>query len=230
MAGNRSSGQDMPKTVITIESFSQRLAKALPDMITAGVFFWVWLDPTEWRRELVAQGLMIMLLEFILIHSSGFIGPAVFAHEAPAGKRIKWVAGFGLFYTLFVAAWAWQFQSWWPLVFFLWLLGSKLVDILMDRRIPEEMRRRQMGMVGLSVLFYLLSVFATLFLPFPELGLTRHGHYYGVPGSGEWVSHPHIVVSALVLYFCLLALAKLLAWDVALARRQDRAGQDRQKH
>lgn len=204
----------------TIESFSQRFAKALTDMMTAGVFFWVWLDPTEWRRELVAQGLMIMLLEFILIHSSGFIGPAVFVHEVPTGKRIKWVAGFGLFYTMFVAAWAWQFQSWWPLVFFLWLLGSKLVDVLMGRRVPQEMRLRQMGMVAASVLFYLLSVFATLFLPFPKLGLTRHGHYYGVPGNGEWVSHPHIVIGALVIYFFLLAVAKLCAWDVALARKQ----------
>lgn len=215
----------------TIESFGQRFGKALPDMITAVVFFWVWLDPTDWRRELVAQGLMIMLLEFILIHSSGFIGPAVLTHEVPAGKRLKWVAGFGLFYTMFVAVWAWQFQSWWALVFFLWLLGSKLVDILMGRRVPEELRRRQMGMVAASVLFYLLSVFATLFLPFPRLGLTRHGHYYGVPGdSGEWVRHPHVVIGALVIYFCLLALAKLCAWDIALARKQvQQASQDMHK-
>jgi len=100
------------------------------------------------------------------------------------------------------------------------------VDVLLDRRVPEEMRLRQMGLLAASVLFYLLSVFATLFLPFPKLGLTRHGHYYGVPGSGEWVSHPHIVISALVIYFCLLALAKLRAWDVALARRQGHANQD----
>lgn len=211
---------------IPTETFSQRFCRALPDIITAGVFLWVWLDPTEWRRELVAQGLMIMLVEFILIHSSGFIGPAVFANEAPVGKRIKWVAGFGLFYTMFVAVWAWQFQSWWALVFFLWLLGSKLVDILMDRCVPEEMRQRQVGMVAASVLFYLLSVFATLFLPFPKFGLTRHGHYYGVPGSGEWVSHPHIVIAALVIYFCLLALAKLCAWDIALARKQVHAKQN----
>ena len=225
MTDDQSRGYGKSATGFTIESFGQRFCKALPDMITVGVFLWIWLDPIEWRRELVAQGLMIMLLEFLLIHSSGFIGPVVFANDVPIGRRIKWVAGFGLFYTMFVAAWAWQFQSWWPLIFYLWLLGSKLVDILMDRRVPEEMRQRQMGMVAVSALFYLLSVFATLLLPFPKLGLTRHGHYYGVPGSGEWVSHPHIVIAALVTYFSLLALAKLCAWDIAFARKQVRAKQ-----
>lgn len=209
----------MTTTDIAVEPVAERLFKALPDLITAGMFFWVWLDPTGWRREFVAQGLLIMLVEFILIHSGGFFGAIVLNPDVNRGRRLKMALGLGAFYALFVAVWSWQFKSWWPLVFFLWLLGSKIVDVLLNRRATDELRQRQMGMVAASVLFYLLCVFATLLLPLPRLGLTHHGHYYGVPGSGEWVSHPHIVIAALVGYFGLLAMAKLRGWDAAFARQ-----------
>ena len=209
----------MQTAKITIEPVGQRLVKAIPDAVTAGVFFWVWLDPTGWRRELVTQGLLIMLVEFILIHSGGFFGAIVFNPNESRGRRIKMLLGLGAFYCMFVGAWSVQFSSWWPLLFFLWLLGAKIVDLMFSRRTPDELRQRQMGMVGMSTLFYLLCVFATLFLPLPKLGLTHHGHYYGVPGGGEWVDHPHVVISALVGYFGLLACAKLLAWDAAFARQ-----------
>ncbi len=50
-----------------------------------------------------------------------------------------------------------------------------------------------MALWALSVIFYLGAVFATLLLPVPKFGVVRHGHFYGVPGAGEWVSHPNIV-------------------------------------
>lgn len=211
--------QKISTAPFTVEPVSERLVKALPDAVTTGVFFWVWLDPTDWRKELVAQGLLIMLVEFILIHSGGFFGAIVFDSNEDRGRRIKMVLGLGAFYLLFMAVWSREFSSLWPLLFFLWLLGAKLVDLLLGRRTPDELRQRQMGMVGMSTRFYLLCVFATLFLPIPRLGLTHHGHYYGMPGGGEWVSHPHVVIAALVGYFGLLALAKFRAWDVAFARQ-----------
>lgn len=211
----------------TIEPAGERLLKALPDAVTAGVFFWVWLDPTGWRKELVAQGLLIMLVEFILIHSGGFFGAIVLNPKEERGRRIKMLLGLGIFYSMFVAVWSWQFSSWWPLLFFFWLVGAKLVNLLLGRRTPDELQQRQMGIVGMSVAFYLLCVVATLFLPLPKLGLTHHGHYYGMPSSGEWVSHPHIVISALVGYFGLLAWAKFRAWDVAFARQAKHQKQGR---
>lgn len=209
----------MTTPAFTIEPVTERLVKALPDAVTAGVFFWVWLDPTGWRRELVTQGLLIMLLEFILIHSGGFFGAIVLNPKEDRSRRIKMMLGLGVFYSVFVATWSWQFSSWWPMLFFLWLLGAKLVDLLLGRRTPDELRQRQMGMVGMSTTFYLLCVFATLFLPVPKLGLIHHGHYYGMPGGGEWVSHPYVVIGSLVGYFGLLACAKILAWDAAFARQ-----------
>lgn len=212
----------MNKPDLKPEPLGLRILKVFPDAITAAVFLWVWIDPSGWRTHLVAQGLLIMLTEFILIHSAGFLGPVVFSREEAPRKRIRIAMQICLFYSLFVGVWAWQFNSWWTLAFFLWLMGAKLMDILVDRQVPEHIRLRQHGMIAASAVFYLACVFATLFLPLPELGLMHHGHFYGVPGSGAWVSHPHIVISAAFLYFTLLSLTKLLAWDLAFAPKKAR--------
>lgn len=215
----------MPAASLAADGIPTRLVKALPDAITAAVFMWVWLDPSDWRRNLVAQGILILLLEFILIHSGAFFAHALSAPDMARAKRAKILLGLGAFYCLFVGAWAWQFKAWWPLLFFLWLLGTKLVPVLTNRREAEEALWRAIGLVSASTLFFLLAVPAALFLPLPELGLTRHGRHYGVPGSGAWVSEPHTAIAAAVIYFGLLALAKLLAWDTAFARNaQKQAG------
>jgi len=212
----------MPAAPLEADGFPTRLVRALPDAATAAVFMWVWLDPSDWRRNLVAQGILILLLEFILIHSGAFFGHALSAPDMARGKRLKILLGLGLLYSIFVGAWAWQFKAWWPLLFFLWLLGSKLVPVLANRNEPDEARWRAIGLVAASTIFFLLAVPAALFLPLPELGLTRHGRHYGVPGSGAWVSQPHTAIAAAVIYFGLLALAKLLAWDTVFAQNAQR--------
>jgi hypothetical protein len=212
----------MLTTAMNPGSLPLRLMRALPDGMTACVFFWVWMDPSGWRRQLVAQGILILLLEFILIHSGAFLGSALFEPGMARSKRLQVLLGMGAFYSLFVAVWSWQFQSAWPLLFFGWLLGAKLLTVLLNHRQPETARWRQQGLLGASALYFLLCVPGALFLPLPRLGLTHHGHYYGVPGSGEWVSQPHTAIAAAVLYFGLLALTKLLAWDLAFARNARR--------
>lgn len=211
-------GQETPPAQAT----AGRLIAALPDAATAAVLLWVWIDPVGWRKGLVGDGLLIMLVEFILIHSAPFLGAAVFAYDQPVKTRLKTVGGMGLLYSLFIAAFSWQFRSWWPAAMFAWLLGAKFAGIILNRREPETAKLRQQGLWGASVAYYLLSVFATLLLPVPKLGITHHGHFYGIPGSGEWVSHPHMVISAGFIYFTLLALTKLRGWDAAWGRAAQR--------
>ena len=79
-----------------------------------------------------------------------------------------------------------------------------------------------MAFWGLSVVFYLGAVFATLILPVPHFGITHSGAHYGIPGSGEWVSHPQIPIAAGLLYFSALGVSKVLAttsWSKALGQK-----------
>lgn len=192
-------------------SFSQRLAHALPDAITAGIFLYAWLAPLAWRENLVAELLLVMLVEFILIHSAPFLGSIVLAPDMALKIRIKAFAGFTVLYSLFIAGFALAFKAWWPVIVFIWLTAAKLVSILTDRLHTERQKQRMRGYWGVSAMFYLLAVFATLFIPLPEFGITRHGAAYGITGqSGVWVSDPHIAIAAGFLYFSLLATTKLV--------------------
>ena len=96
----------------------------LQDLLSAGIFFWVWLDPTGWRYDLVGYGLLIMVMEFALIHASGMFGitrdPA---HPHPvAGKAALGMLGF---YVLLVAGFALSFDDLWVLADAVWLLIAK---------------------------------------------------------------------------------------------------------
>jgi hypothetical protein len=191
-------------------SFCQRLANALPDAITAGIFLYAWIAPLAWRQTLVAELMLVMLVEFILIHAAPFLGNIMLASGMPVKHRLRVFAGFTLLYGLFIGSFALGFRSWWPVVAFIWLTAAKLVPIATDMRHTRRQQQRMRGYWGVSALFYLLAVFATVFIPFPELGITRHGAAYGIPGSGHWVSHPNSVIAAGFLYFGLLAATRLV--------------------
>lgn len=187
----------------------QRVANALPDAVTAGIFLSAWIAPFAWRQTLVSELMLVMLVEFILIHAAPFLGGIVLASDVPVRQRLRSFAGMTLLYGVFIAGFALPFKSWWPAIAFTWLAGAKLLLLLTGGKHSERDTQRMRGYWGASVGLYLLAVFATLFLPVPELGITRHGAAYGIPGSGAWVSHPHLVISAGFLYFGLLAFTKL---------------------
>jgi len=176
----------MPAFVMTREDrpqplpFFQRLAHALPDAITASIFLYAWMAPLRWRETLVAELMLVMLVEFILIHSAPFMGSIVLASDEGLKKRLVAFAGFTVFYSLFIGGFALGFKSWWPVIAFIWLIAAKLVSIVTDRRHTERQKQRMRGYWGVSALFYLLAVFATLFIPLPEFGITRHGDAYGI--------------------------------------------------
>jgi len=200
------------------------LAAAAPDAALAGLYLWCWIDPLAWRKTLVAELMLVMLVEFLVIHSGPFLGILVMGEDAGVGRktRLKMLLGLGAVYLLFAAGMSAAFETWGPVLLFVWLIGAKLVAILLGRSPDGSERGRQMAFWALSVVFYLGAVFATLFLPVPELGITRSGAYYGIPGSGEWVSNPHIPIAAGLVYFSALALAKILAgspWSSALGQK-----------
>jgi hypothetical protein len=190
--------------------FFQRLVHALPDAVTAGIFLFAWIAPLHWRETLVAELQLVMVIEFALVHSAPFLGSVVLVSDVPLKNRLVALAGLTAFYGLFIGAYAAAYKMWWPVIAFAWLITAKLVSIVTDRHHTERQKQRMRGYWFVSFGFYLLAVFATVFIPFPEFGITRHGSAYGISGnSGEWVSHPHTVIAAGFLYFGLLAVTKL---------------------
>jgi hypothetical protein len=190
-------------------SLLPRLIAAVPDAITAGFFLTVWIAPLWLGEGGVRTAMLIMLVEFLVVHASGFLGAIALASTVSRRKRLLALLGFGLFYALFIGAFMLAFKAWWPAAVFGWLLVGKFARVL--TRVDDHAAQRQMAAWGASVLFYILGVFLTLFLPLPRLGIDAATiPRLGLVGEGAWIDEPHRVVAFGVVYFAALAWYKWL--------------------
>lgn len=186
-----------------------RALRALPDALTASCFLALWFSPLLFGEHGVRNGMLIMLVEFMLIHASVFLGHTAFSSEIDRGKKVKMLAVFAAFYSIFIAAFSLAFGQWWPLLAFSWLLLSKFSLALSRNPASNEIRERMMYEWVVSNIAYLGGVFLTLFIPLPMLGITDAVlDSLDLPGSGFWVDKPHQLIAFGFLYFAVLALTK----------------------
>jgi hypothetical protein len=187
----------------------QRTLKALPDAITATAYLSAWLFPLAWSPDLVRNLMLLMLLEFIVIHSNAFLMGTLGNDSISHVRRLFTVLGIGMFYLAFVGGFALAFDAWWPVWSFLWLLIAKWIGVFLRPRHAAEELAKQAGIWLSSVVLYLLAVFATTLLPVPAFGITDEVlAVLSLPGSGLWVEHPQTVVAAGLVYFSGLAVLK----------------------
>lgn len=188
---------------------STRLLSALPDALTAGCCLVVWIAPRALGDDAVKSVLLMLLMEFILIHATGFFTAIAAPTDAPKPGRVAKLCGLAMFYLLFVVAWAWIFRAWWPLAVFAWMLVGKVGWIYADPRGRAAEVAGQMTAWSFSVVAYIGAVFAGVVLPLPRLGLDAATvASLHLPASGLWIDHPHIAVASAVLYYTALALFK----------------------
>lgn len=184
------------------------ILSALPDFGMAALAVSAWVSPTLFGPETVSYVVLVLLLEFIVVHSAGFMGEA--SLHPDKFKKAGGTLGLGLFYTVFVGAISLAFKKWWPLVFF-W--GLTLNRLLRSLTAPKGSLNE--GAVhlewGAGVVFYLFSVFAGL-LPWPALGLKCGGEgCYGLTGGGLWIDRPQSALFSCAVYFFLQGAFKLAA-------------------
>jgi hypothetical protein len=183
---------------------------ALPDLALGLLCLVTWVAPgligVHWVRDVV----LLMLMEFIVIHSSTFMGTVAwggFGGKLPRGVAI---VGLGLFYSLFVGGFALGFRTWAPLLGFWGLTLNRLAGAMLAPAGGADSAQVMKGWAS-STLFYLVAVFATTLLPVPPLGITPGViEAADVPGdSGLWVTRPYTVVAAGFLYYTACALSEL---------------------
>jgi hypothetical protein len=186
---------------------------ALPDFGLAAVFLITWIRPSTFGSFMVKWLLLVMMMEFIIIHASGFMGVVAFA---PGGRAVRGlsIVGLGLFYTLFAGGASLAFRSWWPITAFWGQTVNRLLGVILGRAPDAEQRDLVMSGWGAAVCFYLLGCFATILLPIPRLGITPAVvAAQRIPGGGLWVEHPEKVIAFGVIYFGLTAWSEITAHD-----------------
>jgi hypothetical protein len=168
--------------------------------------------PTSVGAEWVKTLMIVMLVEFLVVHSGGFIGMTVVDPSKSRATKAAVVLGFGALYLLFAGAFSLAFGEWWPLAAFGWLLLGKFAVVLFAPVAGPQERARQGFLMGTSVAAYVGGVFFTTIVPMPQLGVDDAVRAAAaIPGSGLWVEQPHRVLAFGLLYFALMAWARW-AW------------------
>ena len=101
----------------------RHIVSAAPDAGLAGLFLLTWMFPTLFEPTMVRTLMLTMLMEFIVVHSACFMGLTAYS-RATAAKKALTIAGFGLFYSMFVGGFGLAFGTWRQLAGF-WLLTLK---------------------------------------------------------------------------------------------------------
>ncbi|MEO6227829.1 MAG: hypothetical protein ABIO61_08275 [Thermomonas sp.] len=189
-----------------------RVLGAVPDLLTGIACVIVWISPFTFGQDAVKTVVLMTLMEFLIVHGTGFFTGIAFSDSIPPRKRLLGMAGMLCFYGVFVAAWAYTFKAWWPVWVFAWLVIGKAMWIFINPRDRAAEKDRQIKAWAFSTAAYLVAVFMGLMLPLPELGITSALQpQLGLSGSGEWVEHPHVAVASMAIYY--FANARFKWWS-----------------
>lgn len=191
-------------------SIQARILTALPDLGLGLAFLITWIAPLTFGTRTVSYFLLVMLMEFIIVHSAGFMGFVVFNKPLSNRIKVKALLGLGAFYSLFAAGFALGFRAWWP-IWTILLLTLNRILLVLTGDVPEGRERIYIQKSwAVSTLFYLLFVFVTVFLPLPALGVTDEViRLQAFSSSGLWVDEPHRVLAFGFLYFLGTGLSEL---------------------
>lgn len=185
------------------------IGAALPDFAIGAAFLATWMSPAPGREGMLGTLMLVMMLEFINVHSSAFMGNVMIGAVAP-GRKASALLGLGAFYTLFVGGFALVFKQWWPLWSFWGLTLNRLLGVILGQAPAGEEAAFMRRTWAATVLFYLVFTFATTLLPVPRLGVTSEVvDRAALPGTGLWIDQPWRVLAFGFLYFTAVGVSEL---------------------
>lgn len=192
------------------------MISSVPDFSLALSFLLTWFTPYALGTKMVSYLVLVMLFEFIVVHSAGFMGFTLVS-DLPKLRKSLAVIGLGLFYTMFVGAFAWGFKEWWPLAAFWTMIANRLLSILLGQAPTEKQRSMVMTSWGFQVACYLAFVFLTVLAPIPAFGIDEDViRAQNFEGGGLWLEEPHRVMAFGFLYFMSIGLFEVLSFRKSL--------------
>jgi hypothetical protein len=162
----------------------------------------------------------LMALEFIILHSGGFMG-AMAASTESLKKRVQAFLGLFVFYSLFAYGFAKMVDSFQILYVYGFIMLGRFITIIIA---SGEGKSQILSRSAFGTMVYMAAVFATLFIPVPELGVTHEvlEQVYPDRRGGEWEQNPEIAIAAGIIYFSALALYEIyLVWKVPEVAKAD---------
>lgn len=177
------------------------MAVAASDLALAAVFVITWIWPFTFDFIDFSSLGILVVLEFVVIHSSAFLVAAGLVKTTTLKKAGVIVALSGL-YSLFVWGLSSAASDHWPLVMFWTLTGAKLVPLFVLRSPVDQ--GLVLGRAALGTVIYVLTTLVAVILPLPALGWVDQ-----VPASGAFMEDaPHRLLFMGAVYFTLVGVGE----------------------
>lgn len=183
---------------------------AFPDFALAAQFLLMWIDPHIIGARFLSLYIGLMIAEFIVIHSSVFLGNVAYGS---GDKKFKLTAILGLaaFYSMFFLGICLAVGEWYYMFGFWLLIGNRMLGVALGQAPDGEEKAFIMRGWAATIVFYLLGVFVTVLLPVPQFGITDEVQYrYSLPGEGEWTENPHTAIAFGLFYYSMVGWSELL--------------------
>lgn len=198
-----------------------KVISAAFDLGLAALFVISWVDPGSPLARPVGWLVLLMLIEFVTVHSSAMLG-STWASEESRNQRLRTVGVMTVLYALLVGSFSAGFGTWAPFFGFWILSANRLLSMLVGGKPGPTAKKEAERSWARAVGLYLLGAFSVTFLPIPRLGLTPEVMSdIDLAGSGLWVDEPWRVLAFGAMYFGLGGL--LLLRDVTRRRTTDGA-------
>jgi len=190
-----------------------RLISATPEIVASATYFAAWFAPASLPPETPKALVLGMLVEFLVVHSGGLLAGWMERGGESVRRALPGMLALAAVYLVPAGGFALAFESWTPVWVLGWLIGSRLLTILVDQRERRDEIDRQRTLWVLSAVLYLLLAFACTLLPLPRFGIDGAAREaMDLPGSGIWIEDPHRPIAMGAFYFGLLAWAELKSW------------------
>jgi hypothetical protein len=189
------------------------VAGSVPSGLLAATYLLVWISPLLFGANRPRDLLLLLLLEFLVIHSSGYL-LAVHGKEKETRQRVKSFLLVFIIYCSFAAGLAIVFKNYFPPLMFVLLFAARATQLrnASDRASKEW---------SLTTLAYFVAVIGCVFLPVPELGVTQEiVPQLHLPGKGALVSNPQSTFAAGFFYSSFIVYYQLVSGGVIKGFRQ----------
>ena len=191
------------------------------DVWFALVFLITWIAPGTFGARTVHHLTFVMVLEFIIVHASGFMG-ALANRESIRSVRAGQFFGLITLYTVFALSFSSMYGNLWPLFAFWTLMLSRFPAVVLR---PPDFNGQFVLMANWAgmVFLYVMGVFLTAVAPIPRLGVTPEVvalQEFGI--GGLWPEEPHRALAFGTLYFTGLAVLAVINEAVFFAARRRR--------
>jgi hypothetical protein len=175
-------------------------------------FYGAWWNPLDGDNGTWIQfGIGIMVMEFLVVHSGGLLAGASASKANTKKQRFGLLTALIVFYFGFAFVLASAFHSK-PLFYsFATIMFCRLVTgfFAVSEQNSSAVTQRSVT----SALFYMIVLFLSVAIPFPEGGLTNRvlAHFHIERGEAVWNREPQRAMAAGMIYFFLMGVYELFA-------------------